>query len=43
MPDDPDDLRDLDDRLWGLTISADARVIKAAQPAGGTDGTATDG
>ena len=43
MPDVPDDLRDLDARLWGLTISADARVIKAAQPAGDADGTDTDG
>ena len=43
MPDDPDDLRDLDARLWGLTISADARVIKAAKPADDADGTGTDG
>jgi hypothetical protein len=43
MPGDPDDLRDLDDRLWGLTITADARVIKAAKPADDADGADTDG
>jgi hypothetical protein len=44
MPDDPDDLGGLDARLWGLTITAAARVIKAAQPADdSTGGTGTDG
>lgn len=43
MPDDPDDLKDLDARLWGLTIDADARVIKAAKPADDDTQADTDG
>jgi hypothetical protein len=45
MPDvpDTDGLRDLDARLWGLTITAAARVIKAAQPADDSTGGVADG
>ena len=42
MPDVPD-TDGQDAGLFGLTVTANARVIKAAQPADDADGDGTDG